>query len=509
MTTARHVLCLSLLVPSLGAVSGCASSEVALGGSRGDVDTDAPADVDDTGLFEDTPTQLRLVVEPASETAPEGLLLPQTFGPYTDARNITAILKPAVDVSGTASAFIPDPWPGVLPGASEFLDGVLRLSVPATGRRWETEILDGAFFLTVPPGAWVATVFPDAALVPIWTESVDLGVATELTLEAPDGLPVWGQVTTGGGSPATGVTVSIVDLEGVRGPHTVTDDQGWYELRAPAGLATVEVSPVTGSRLPTLRATPIVSSEDGARTNLAWANTGTVAVALRLVDEDDQGLGGMPLSLRSERLDGYGAGNASWSVELTSDSRGFVDVRVPPGAWRLEVGPEDAPRSSRALDGVSITEDIDLGDILVPLLDPTPITVASHAALPLVDAALTCRERIGRQRTFLGRTGEDGTLDLALPDGVLVDCFVSPPSDRDDLAPRRVTLTGGVAVGLTLGPGEILQGQVLVDNDAGPRAEALAVVRVLDDDGNLLAQTLSDESGAFQVRIDLSGSASP
>jgi len=507
MTPPRPITLLRLL--ALAAIAGCASEYQ---GQTADMDDGAgPEDtldtfVGDTGLDLAGP-RLRIVVEPAVEDADEGLILPQTFGPYLDAREFTLVLQPAISLDGTISASVPDPWPGILPQTPVLPRGEIQLVDTTTGRRWETEVADGAFATLVPPGAYTLHALLDEALVPSWYERVDLPVDTTLALDAPEGVPVWGRVLDGLGLPAGGVDVALRTAIGEVGARGVTDAEGWYELRAVTDAATLEVQPPVGRRLPTLARPVLVDFDGGANIDLAWANTGTIAVSARLTTLGDAPIPGLPLRLSSDVLSGYDAGAATWSVDLATDSNGFVDARVPPGTYTLSTRPDvDTPFTARTLVDLDLDGDVDLGDVRIPGLLDTAIRIRGTDGGLLVDAVVSCREVDGRQRTFIGRTGPDGAADMTLPDGI-VDCLVTPPpSAASRLAPTRVLEDAIDLVTIELPPGETLSGSIVVEQaDGARRPESFAVVRVLDEEDQLLAQTVTGNDGTFVVRVDVPG----
>lgn len=488
-------------------VAGCSANfdAVEAGNDSSDpVDGTGDTFAADTGLVALGPS-LRIVVEPALEDADEGLILPQTFGPYEDARDFTLVLQPAVTFAGRVNATIPDPWPGLLPSDPVQPDGEILLFSTSTGRRWETALFDGTFSTQVPPGVYTRHVLVSQALVPSFFERIDVSGDTNVVVDAPEGLPVWGRVIEGSGLPAVGVSVSIRTAIGERGARTTTDTQGWYELRAVSGPATLEVQPATGLRLPTLDTPILVDREGGARVDLAWANTGTIAVSARVTTVEGVAIPNLPMRLSSTDLVGYDLDAASWSVDASTDSNGFIDARVPPGTYTLSARPDaDTPFTARAVSGLDLTDDADLGDVLIPGLLTTAVRVRAPSGESLVDASLTCRELGGRQRTFLGRTGPEGDAAMSLPDAV-VDCLVTPPpSYADALAPTRVRRDAVDLATVDLPVGEALAGTIVVEQaDGGRRPEPFAVVRVLNDDDQLLAQTVTGNDGAFEVRVDI------
>lgn len=453
------------------------------------------------GVTLDESGALRVVVEPVTEQAPEGLLLPQTFGPYPDARNLTLLVRPAIVLSGTIDATIPDPWPAVLPTLPVPVSGD-ALFQSTNGRQWSTKVADGVFSVDLPPGLWSMVVEPDHPLVPAWAAPLDLTNSVERSFPAPEGAPVWGQVLAADGTPTPEVRVDLASWDGTVQRTTRTDEDGWYEFRALPGAHRLTLRPDEGSRLPRLHAPLTVDGEEGTRVDLAWKNQTLVNVTLRLVDEEGRGLRGIPLRLSSGRLDAYATDAATSEVELVSGSGGVVDTRVLPGSWRIEVQPDaDTPRSPRAIDGVVIEGNTDLGTITIPPTRTSEVLILDVEGFGLPRAKITCREVLGAKRTFVGTSDEDGVAAIVLPDA-RVDCWIQPPSDRRDAPNARRRFDSPADPTVRLGEGSLLQGVALVELDGRRRGLSRAVVRVIDSQDNLLAQTLTDDEGSFSVRLE-------
>ena len=485
----------------VGVLAGCAGNGIAL---SGDVDADGTvAEVDSDGVDLATDASWYVRVEPSEADPPEGVLLPQAYGPFVDARQLTLALRPAVRLRGTAIASVTERWPGVLPTTPIAVDGSVRFIQESSGDVVTAPLIDGAFTVDAPPGSYIAQVLPTQALVPVWRVPLDIVDDADLRWEAPDSAPVWGQVTDANGQPVPNARVQVLAPTGEAGARTLTDADGWYELRAVVGAYRVVVSHPT-DRLPALLGDAPVEDADGARADVSWSDRALTAFSLRLTTPDGEPIASLPVALTSETLDGYLPGAARFSVEVNSDSRGFVDALVPPGAYRVEVAPgANVPFAARVRDAVEVRDGVGLADLVVPAFRDVALPVDDPNGVAVGGAVLACRETAGQLRTFNLRADDDGVLRGALPDTVL-DCLVAPPGSRRDLASQRVIEPLATLQAFTLRGGTALSGAITVVGPAGiARPAPFAVVRVTTRAGDLLAQTVTDDRGSFAVRVEL------
>lgn len=498
-----------ILVPLLGVLVGCGEASIA----RNDT---APEDGVETDTGANEPEEgraFRVSVEPLPETADGTPLLTQPFGPFDEGDALDLVLRPSVQLNGQIRAERVTDWAAFAEVPTERFEipGEVRLTAQSVGTSYAVSTDDrGVFTTRIVPDTYGLTVLPLDPRVPPLRTTVLLLEAEVLDLTLGPGLPLWGRVLDADADPLAGVDVYAVDADGFATDEAVTDDEGWYALRVGAGTWTVVTTGLASRRDPTLAGAPVTVEEEGARVDLTYDVPRRASLSGRVRTTNGADVVDATVRLRSLRLSSYGPDQATFGLDVPTDSRGVFDTRVPAGTYTVEVLPDAASGEAPAIfDMVDLSEDADLGTIR--------LEAASVLALDVVDgeggavgdgATLACAEQTSRPRTFVLTSDAGGRLS-GLRTRTPLDCLLSPPGARDDLGSVRFTLpVDPPRTVLTLRPGTAVAGRVRAA-DYGLEAQAqpvdLARVRILDDQGDVRALALTQPDGSFAARVDWTG----
>lgn len=479
-------------LPMLALLGGCAADG-----------TIAPTiDEADTGDVVDNVVRLfHLDVEPVNNDFGGSILLPQTFGPFVEGEGFQLRMVPAVRFNGTITAERLGPWLGALPTEVVGASGALTLLGEDGRVLSETRVdADTGFSLLTQPGSATLLFSPEDPALPAWEQPIALLDDTRLDLDLGLGRPLWGRVLDerGGGVPEVGVYARSDG--GALTATTWTDAQGWYELRVGPGSWTPVVAGRTSRRDPVVLGDAVAIGDEGARVDVQVADSRSVDLTARLVDVDDDPIAGLRVQITATSLSGYAEGRASYQVEVLSDSRGYVDTRLPAGEYDVAILPDANSQFAPTLQsGVNALNNADLGPLLIAPLRVVVTTLFDPTGGPLESAPVACREITPSPRTWTTTSNANGSVQLAVPDGP-VRCTFSPPGARDDLARLLISTTGlEFPSTITLPTGEPVSGEVLFDPTGEPLPRALVTLR--DDADDVRSQHTTDPLGAFTLQV--------
>lgn len=451
----------------------------------------------------------RIEVEPPLTTDSSRPMLTHVFGPFLAASGLVLPVSPAVRAQGAITGKQIVAWASAtgatLPSRDVGVAAVVSLVPTELGTSWIAASDDaGTFSADVVRGLYNLRIEPDNVAFAPRSEPAPLFEDRRVDLTLDGGRAVWGKVIDQDGDPLVGASVYAERDDGLRTGVDVADEFGWYELHVGDGAWTVAVRPPVGTRLPSRRISigEVTASSTRADVSVRDEPGGTVVV--RLVDATGAPLAGGTARLTALDLDGYALGTASFEVTLSADSQGFVESTVPAGAYALDVVPgvDDrwAPLSVRDVVAPA-QERTNLGDVAVAGYTAIAPVVLDPSGEPLPSAVMRCTERAGVRRTFTFDADASGLLPASMPDTAL-DCVVSPPGDRRDLAAARLQVASPTQLGeLSLVVGDPVSGQVRLEDGGTSSALPLAVVRVLDDLGRVLAQGVTDADGRFVLAV--------
>jgi hypothetical protein len=475
----------------------------------------------DTGVMADAEgasnPRFLLQIEPPAALDDEAWL-PQTFGPFADGDGFELALTAPVRARGRVRAEVLQPW-SVAPLPTREIDVSGEMYLTQDAAPWSPPVrvildAEGAWEADLLPGTWRAAVRPDRADVAagevlwVWTEDGEVSA----TLDA--GVALWGRLLDADGAPVAGAAVYAEEAppESPFGaperPSAATatgwtDAEGWYLLRVQAGDRGWRVI-TTGAdpRLPSLRSGWIRVPPEGARTDLAYPVPADARLSLRLTDAGGSPLADLPLRLVSRSLDGYAADTATFEVELSSDSRGAVLTQLPAGIYDAEVLPgPDREVSGWRVSGLVVGAETRLGDVALPPLVPKSGFVTDSGGVGLAGASVQIVETSSAPRSWDATSDGSGAYRVDVP-GTAFDLAVRPPGDRPDLAAVHTRqILGELPFSVALRPGEPVSGTVL-SPEPDARPVAYAVVRCLDEAGEVYGYGLTDADGRFTLRVD-------
>jgi len=484
---------------------GCSSAEFALD----------EASAWDTGeaLSEYGPDiSLRMDIQPTGDG-----YLPQSFQLNNSSwKNLVVPLQETVRVEGTIVGFDSNPYGSfdtVVPGESEIpIEAYVEISQPgtingaSTNTNEDSQSTPGSFSLNIPAGTgYQFSVIPlDPSDLPFFVSTNEnfTQPATLLDIDLGSGYPVYGQVTESDGTPVEGAFVRLIDTNtGVEGPTSTTDDDGYYMLRATQGDYSIRVEgdPLKLAWLPTVE-TELIFSEDAefSNVNFDMGNLSTIDVTGYVFGPNNEPMGSdVRIRFTSLNLDNAN-GKAIFETSTSALSRLQEDLL--PGRWLVEFIPENTETSSVAplSQIVNINTEGNLGDIILPetvLLNCKIRDVNGGAA----ENALVVLKEVGFDNQIVsGWTDQNGDIEIEVSP-IDLDVFISPANTDLSSAITYIPFNPSTdsCDRFNLETGDIFSGRL----DGPEDAIGYASISIYDEDDNLYAQTLTDESGAFSFRI--------
>ncbi|MES2637983.1 MAG: carboxypeptidase-like regulatory domain-containing protein, partial [Myxococcota bacterium] len=458
---------------------------------------------------------LRLdVTPPATEGA---ILLPQSHVIAPDNyEGLGLELFGTRYVSGVLTAQVARGYPQLLgaPTTSEpLLAGILALPEGDLQGAIAQSGEDGLFVLSFP--AYATPI--DVAIVP-----VDAGMAPVLVLAAPTsdtagwnqeivpGIPVYGRVTgevEGVEQRLAGIPLRISRTIGgqvVSSAVFTTDRTGWYVARVDQlGDYTIEVeggAPNASEQMaPALSVPVLVEAPEGIELPLVLGNVMAASVDGSVVDADGRRVPDARVRFTSVTLD---SGIGSLEVETNTTEEGRFITDLLPGMYDIEImpayeaqvttSPARFPRQ-RITDGVSL-RNLELSR--AARLTGRVVTVEEE---PVADVQIVATEVGFGGHVYYASTGPDGGFDFPVTDVPLT--ITLTPAQSGDSAITTVNIEDPDDLGVVrLDVGVPVSGRL---SHQGAEI-AYASVDVYDaGSGVLLGRTVSDETGAFSLRISV------
>ena len=471
---------------------------------------EAATDYGDTGDLDgasDEAFTLRVDVYP-SDAGPT--LLPQSWliTGEQDWIGLDVALEAPIAVTGAVTGYAATPYATItVPGAEGPISA--RVSAERTGTisadATSTDE-DGGFLLALTPGdGYVFAVIPaESARLPFLV-ATDQSFTGDLAFDDVDlalgyGAPVYGRVMDASGDGVPGALVSLIEPDtGVQGPVTTTGSDGYYMLRSLEGAWSLRVAGEAGSYLPTIDTYLVVEDDTGVLLDVEIGDTSPVTVRGKVLDEDGDPVSDVSVRFISSLLS-YADGEAV--VETNPDKNGIFIVELLPGQW----GAEFIPDYDTELSPVAVDFDVDDdGDTLpaeveLPGRAPFIADVSYPDGSVATGVTVSAREIGFEHRSYSGTTDSTGMLSIAVPqvplhvtlappdDGAAITTIDVDPATEDRDNWSELSLTAGVPV----------SGVVQLDGDPVP----YAVVELRNGEtGELLGTTISDDTGAFSVRV--------
>jgi hypothetical protein len=485
--------------PVVFALVGCASN------SASKMSSDSAEGTDD-GIQE-----VRLDVYPASDQ-PEAL--PQSLHQQLiNGQPPILQLARSISIAGVLTGYEVTPWLGAdLPGEQVSVESDLVIRREGSIQSYHlTSDEQGFTTATIVPGSdYTVSFLPHSPDVPFFSKSVDLtnNDTTALTLDLGAGVALWGLVTDEVGEPMAGVEVHAVDDTGAAGASATTDEAGLYSLRVQEGTySTVATGQPGAPHQPDITISDVEVPDTGARVDIQYSALEKIGVGGGAVDEMGAGLGDVTVLLQSMTIDGYPEFNeqgypltAALSLVAETTNSGTWDARLLPGTWDIDlIPPAELAYTSLSVGEVSL---VDATEFQPEELQPfVPLSGAVVGDLGgAAGARLNCTEVGYTNRHWSAVTDELGEYVLDLP-ATAVECVVSPPGSRPDLALTRSLLDPAADgdVDFSLQTGEPHVGTISLANGE-PVAFATIEVRNPETE-QLLAIALTDLDGNFTIQM--------
>ena len=489
----------SLLILFLG-LSACAEYDLATAEdsnelSGGEYDTGAGDDADSDGLRLDVyPSGGGLSLEPQSKSLDT-----------VDSQGVVELDR-TITVTGRVQGFAAHPAiDAEIPGEGGVpVSAVVRATVPGliTGAAAYTDS-DGRFELTLPAASdYTFSVVPEDENLPVYVEALRTFTDGEdFVIDLEYGVPVYGLVRQEDGSTVgMDATVRILDPDtGVAGPRIDVETDGHYMLRSAPGSWLVELEGSQGDWLPNQIQSVTVEEEVGARLDFSVGTLTEYAVFGEV-----QGPSGNPVDGATVRLTALELTEATGRlvIEKVSANGGEWAQRLLPGTWQAEYIPPYDPDSALSPTSVefTVTGNTELEAVALPAKVSVTIDVVDPRNSPLPFVVVSARERGFENYLYTGSTDESGSLTLELPP-VPLDIRLTPPTAEWAITHYSLNDPGSVAgsdLELSLSQGELVEGILEVDGEPVP----YAYIEVMNETDDLYGTALSDENGAFSIRID-------
>ncbi len=492
--------CLRILAASALLLGACAEYNVA---NKNDLEQGTEAPDEDGGVND----YLRVDIYPSDQNP---TLLPETHILDQEWEGLSLSMSSPHSFSGRVLGYDASPWFDVsVPGDMVPIEALLSVyeqgTIMSASARTVPED-DGAFELRLPRSdAYTLTVVPvspDQLPVLVDTLSIRSDVSDAL-IEVDYGAPVYGWIEN-----STGLPMSSLDLQlqlrdpatGATGPATSPSADGYYQLRAlPGASYEVVLSGASGELVPTARKEVLVESEEGAEVDFQIGVIQGVGVSGRVLSSASVAVEGATARFTSLELFDFPGG------ELVQDditnSRGEYRLVLLPGRYKAEF---IAP-ASMALSPVQATlvagDQGDGDDFDVELAELVPIEsqVLGPDGRSLAGVTVVATERGFDGYTYTATSDEGGNFSLAVP-SVKLQFVLKPPEGEASVTYIETPVEDFPPI-IMLEHGDAISGTI--SHEDAPVAFALVEVR--DSDDQLYATTLTDEEGAFEVRVRWNG----
>jgi hypothetical protein len=419
-------------------------------------------------------------------------------------------LRRPVLLEGTVLAERVTPTPGFagLPVTLEPAPGQVLVNLAETVQAYQSPVDDqGRFGLYASPlSTYRVAIVPTDPVVPVLELDLPVGLSPpEQSLEIPAGVAIYGRVFAQG-EPLAEALVVARTATGVVSAPSMTDASGRYELRVlPDQVVDLLCLGRSFQADPELEAAAVEVGASSLAVDFSYNQLSTVLASGRVASAEGTPLAGVRIRLSSDRLNGYEVGQARSVHELSTAEDGTWLRQVLPGLYTLEVLPDPADEfqdewSSVRMEGVRIAEGAaSLGLTSLPGLSPLRLTLSDRAGQLVPSAEVRCVEVGGSGRNWSSVADDAGEVELRVGRGPL-SCSILPPGDRLDLPQTWLDLEDASQLdgALVVFPeGLAVRGTVRWEGNP----EAYALVDVVNADGRIVGSALTDDAGAFEVRV--------
>ena len=437
-------------------------------------------------------------------------LLPQSYqlDGISDYVGLDISLQPTVILSGTIQGYDINPTSDILvPGQAQFVEGrvELRQNNSIAGVVGYSSI-DGSYSLEAPAGEYdflISPIFPSNLPFHI-TEAISLTNNDTLDVEISPGRPLFGSVLAGS-EPLTDALVQVFDSQSntPSAQYNLNED-GEFRIRIPEDRDDLRIELyrlASDAPIPTV-VEEVQLSEDSEyfewRTDIGPLNEVKVSGRLK---HPSGGIYQERALIRFKAIE-LDQNNGELTIETNNDTNGRFRTDLLPGRWSVSIIPpfgEDTTVSPTELELI-VEEDNDVQMEDITLNESIRITgnILDPQGLPASGVIFSCKEDGFDQHVYSTSTDTEGQFSLDLPpspclatltpiggNAAIQSFYFSAPSDEQQYE-------------LRLESGTEISGSILFENAVVP----FALVEIRDDENNLLASTLSDNDGRFNLRLD-------
>ena len=296
-----------LYILPLASFMGCAESEFA---TRDDANSEDIAidafEVDETEL-----SAFRLDLTPfaVAEAEVGATLVPQSFGPFLGPGRYDLILATPVPIDGEVSAQLITPWPtATLPFEEPVgLQAAVSIRQLDSVQSYNTSTLEGLYDLAVlPDDGYEFTVIPENPEIPLHYSTLTVSGEQTIDLLLADGAPLYGEVMDERDTPLEDVAVYAQNAAGVRSSPSMTDSEGRYLIRVPAGEWQVVSEGRDSGRDPVIYGPWEEIDSVGAETNFVYPDLALLGVTGQVIGEGGDKVDDVTVRFTSMTLTNYG-----------------------------------------------------------------------------------------------------------------------------------------------------------------------------------------------------------
>jgi hypothetical protein len=484
------------LITTLLFANGCASQD--FGSSNLEEAVQGDYSIDEYSRF--------VTIYPSNDTAPDGsVTLAQRF--LLNIENTRFILQPSVLITGNVMGWYSVENQGFAPTPGEsapVADAIINFQDP-TAPADRTTITDdkGQFLLhVVPSTTGTIQILPSVpSIPPLSIDASTLGKEL-LSIDLGTGYPIFGWITDVDDDPIASVEVSAAREDGLQTASTFTDDFGYYQLKVPDGNWIITAHGRANERDPTLVSDTAIISSNSAQVDLYYHNLELLSIGGRVVTENGSGVGGATVTMTSESLDSYN-NQATMTTSVICNANGYFDTRVLSGSYHVVATPPEEEPLQTGLTLFSVEpKTTNLPDLTLNSFVESLGLVTDSLGAPIPSTAVTLQETQGLLRTWTAYSDKTGLYYATLPVEPII-ATLTPPENNLGLATTILLYTPieeEVAT-LPISNGYLLTGTALGISNNETMPLEYAWVEITNTQGDILANTITNINGDFEVRL--------
>ena len=437
-------------------------------------------------------------------------LLPQSYqlDGISDYVGLDIELNQTVTLSGVIQGYEVNPTSDILvPGQVQFVEGrvELRQANSIAGNVGYSRP-DGTYDLQVPSGEYdllVSPIFPSNLPFHI-SESIQVEDNIDFDVEIDAGRPLFGSVQSGE-EPLTGAMVQVFDVQtNTPSAQFNLTDEGEFRVRLPDDRNDLRIEVF---RLASDAPIPTIIEEVQLNTDSSFLEWSTdigplneVKVSGRLKHPS----GGMYQERALIRFKAIELQQnlGELTIETNNDTNGTFRADLLPGRWSVSIIPPFGEDTSVAPTEIELivdeNNDIQMEDVFLNASVRVTGNVVDPQGLPASGVIFSCKEEGFDQHVYSTSTDTEGQFSLELPPSPCL-ATLTPISGNAAIQSFYFTAPSeDQLIELRLESGKEISGSLLFENAIVP----FALIEIRDDENNLLASTLSDNDGRFNLRLD-------